>query len=478
MTIVAPIRRVLVANRGEIAVRIVRACRDDGIEAIVAISDADRHSLAARLATDVVHIGPASPTTSYLRLEQVVAGALLTGCDAVHPGYGFLSERAELAEACAAHGLVFVGPSPDTIRRGGDKVEARRVARAAGIPTGAGSDAVSGVGEAHTVAELVGYPILLKAAAGGGGRGMVRVDTPAELTGRFATASSEAQAAFGDGRLYIERYIERARHVEVQLLADRHGNVVHLGDRDCSTQRRFQKLVEEAPARSLSDDLRERIANAAVTLGRQLDYHGAGTVEFLVDLDRGEFSFLEVNTRIQVEHPVTEMVTGVDIVRQQLRIAAGEPLPFRQDEIEISGHAIECRINAESVGDGFLPSPGTITQWIPPTGERVRLDSHAFLGYEVPPYYDSLIAKLIVGGTDRPDAIARSLAALDEFHIGGIDTTRDLQRTVLAHPDFRNDAIHTRWLETTVLPTLLPTLQPTLQPSRTPTSPAKESIHG
>jgi acetyl-CoA carboxylase biotin carboxylase subunit len=452
------LRRVLVANRGEIAVRIVRACRQEDIEAVVAVSEADQDSLAARLATDVVHIGPASPAQSYLRVEQIIAAALLTSCDAVHPGYGFLSERADLAEACLAHGLVFVGPAADTIRRGGDKVEARRAARAASVPTGAGSDAIRGVDAARAIAAEVGYPILLKAAAGGGGRGMVRVDGPDELAARFGTASGEADAAFGDGRIYVERYIENARHVEVQLLGDQYGAIVHLGDRDCSTQRRFQKLVEEAPATVLSNDLRQRLADAAVALGRRLDYRGAGTVEFLVDLDRGEFSFLEVNTRVQVEHPVTEMVTGVDIVRQQLRLAAGEPLSFSQADVAVRGHAIECRINAESVTDGFLPSPGTITRWNPPTGDHVRVDSHAFVGYEISPYYDSLIAKLIVTGVDRAATIDATLHALDEFEIEGVETTRELHRAVLSHDDFRNDAINTRWLETTLLPSVLSTL--------------------
>ena len=458
MTSATRIRRVLVANRGEIAVRIVRACREEGIDAIVAVSEADQDSLAARLATDVVHIGPASPTQSYLRVEQIVAGALLTDCDAVHPGYGFLSERAELAEACIAHGLTFVGPTASTIRRGGDKIEARRVARAAGVPTGAGSDAVRGVDAALTVADDVGYPILLKSVAGGGGRGMVRVDDADELAVRFGTASREAEAAFGDGRMYVERYVENARHVEVQLLGDHHGSVVHLGDRDCSTQRRFQKLVEEAPAAVLSADLRQRVADAAVAIGRRLDYRGAGTVEFLIDLDRGEFSFLEINTRVQVEHPVTEMVTGVDIVREQLRIAAGEPLSFDQDDVAIGGHAIECRINAESVADGFLPSPGTLTRWDPPRADYVRVDSHGFVGYEIPPYYDSLIAKLIVIGADRGEAIDRSLDALADFGIEGVETTRELHRAVLSHRDFRNDTINTRWLETTLLPELSSTL--------------------
>jgi acetyl-CoA carboxylase biotin carboxylase subunit len=446
------IRRVLVANRGEIAVRIVRACRDEGLESIVAVSEADQDSLAARLATDVVHIGPASPTQSYLRVEQIVAGALLTSCDTVHPGYGFLAERPELAEACVAHGLIFVGPSADTIRRGGDKVEARRVAHAAGVPTGAGSGAVSSAAAALAAADRVGYPVLLKAAAGGGGRGMVRVDDPGELAAVFGTAAGEAEAAFGDGRMYVERYVEHARHVEVQLLGDHHGGIVHLGDRDCSTQRRFQKLIEEAPAAALPGELRQRLADSAVALGHQLDYRGAGTVEFLVDLDRHELSFLEINTRVQVEHPVTEVVTGVDIVREQLRLAAGEPLRLAQEDVEIRGHAIECRINAESVTRGFLPSPGTITAWDPPTGDGVRVDSHAFAGYEIPPYYDSLVAKLIVRGVDRAEAIEASLKALDRFEIEGVETTRDLHRAVLSHEDFRDDRITTRWLETTLLP--------------------------
>ncbi len=448
------LRRVLVANRGEIAVRIVRACRDEGLEAVVAVSEADRGSLAARLADAVVHIGPPSPAQSYLRVEQIVAGALLAGCDAVHPGYGFLSERAELADACAAHGLVFVGPSADTIRRGGDKVEARRLAHAAGVPTGAGSEAVAGADVARAVAERIGYPILLKAAAGGGGRGMVLVERPSELAERFGAAAREADAAFGDGRLYVERYVANARHVEVQLLGDHHGNLVHLGDRDCSIQRRYQKLIEEAPAAVLPADVRARIAEAALAVGRQLDYRSAGTVEFLVDLDRGEFAFLEVNTRVQVEHPVTEMVTGIDIVRQQLRIAAGLPLPFTQADVHIDGHAIECRINAELVADGFRPAPGTITAWNPPAGEGVRVDSHAFTGCTIPAYYDSLVAKVVAAGPDRGQAISRMVEVLGRLEIDGIATTRDLHLAVLAHPDFATDVVNTRWLEQTLLPAL------------------------
>lgn len=444
-------RRVLIANRGEIAVRIALACKAEGLESVVAVSDADSESLAAQMANLVVHIGPSRPALSYLRVEQVVAGALLSGCDAVHPGYGFLSERPELAEACADHGLTFVGPSAETIRSGGDKVAARSLARAAGVPVAAGSDIVSTVEEASTAAEQIGYPIVLKAAAGGGGRGMVQVDGPVDLRSRFAAASTEAESAFGDGRLYLERFIERARHVEVQILADGFGTVVHLGDRDCSLQRRYQKVVEEAPAAAVPGELRQRLADAAVTLARELSYVGAGTVEFLVDLGRADFSFLELNTRVQVEHPVTEAVTGVDIVREQLRIAAGKALSFRQEDIAIAGHAIECRINAETPSAGFLPSPGRIEIWSPPTGADVRVDTHVFEGYEVPPFYDSLLAKLIVSGPDRETAIRNMETALDAFRIEGVDTTLDVHRAVVSHPDFRVDHVDTQWFERVLL---------------------------
>ena len=450
------LRRVLVANRGEIAVRIVRACREEGVEAVVAVSDADEDSLAARLADGIVHIGPPSPAQSYLRVGQIVCAALLARCDAVHPGYGFLSEQPALAEACAANGLAFVGPGADVIRRGGDKVAARAAARRAGVPVGAGSDTVGTVDAATEVAASIGFPALLKAAAGGGGRGMVRVDDPVQLAARFAVASSEAASAFGDGRLYVERCVENARHVEVQLLADSHGNIVHLGDRDCSLQRRYQKVLEEAPAAALPAALHHRLADAAVALGRELDYVGAGTVEFLVDLDRDEFSFLEVNTRVQVEHPVTEMVTGIDIVREQLRIAAGSPLSFTQDEVVVRGHSIECRINAESVGAGFVPSPGRISRWSPPDGPGIRLDTHVFAGYDMPPHYDSLLAKLIVGGTDRNDAIRNLRAALAAFEVDGVDTTIELHRRIVDHPDYQADDVNTTWLERVLLAASMP----------------------
>jgi acetyl-CoA carboxylase, biotin carboxylase subunit len=446
------LRRVLVANRGEIAVRIVRACRDEGVEVVVAVSDADQDSLAARMADGIVHIGPPNPTQSYLRVGQIVCAALIARCDAVHPGYGFLSEQPALAEACAVNDLVFVGPGADVIRRGGDKVEARAAARRAGVPVGAGSDTVETAEAAMEIGADIGFPVLLKAAAGGGGRGMVRADDPAELATRFAVASSEALSAFGDGRLYVERFVENARHVEVQLLADTHGNIVHLGDRDCSLQRRFQKVLEEAPA-TLSAALHHRLAEAAVALGRELDYVGAGTVEFLVDLDSDAFVFLEVNTRVQVEHPVTEMVTGVDIVREQLRIAAGLPLSFAQDDVMITGHSIECRINAESVASGFIPSPGRIVRWKIPEGPCIRLDTHVFTGYDVPPHYDSLLAKLIVGGTDRDDAIRKLRAALAAFEVDGVDTTIELHQRIVDHPDFQADNVNTRWLERMLIDT-------------------------
>ncbi len=451
-----PIRRVLVANRGEIAVRIIRACRAEGLEAVVAVSDADVDSLAAQIADGVVAIGAPSPASSYLRVGQIVAGALLAGCDAVHPGYGFLSEQPALAEACAASGLVFVGPSADVIRRGGDKVAARECARSAGVPVGAGSDAAISVEHAAQVAGGVGFPVLLKAAAGGGGRGMVRVADAAELAERYPVASNEALAAFGDGRLYVERFVERARHVEVQLMADAHGQIVHIAHRDCSLQRRYQKVVEEAPASAVPPAMRERIADAAVAIGRELGYVSAGTVEFLVDLDHDEFSFLEVNTRVQVEHPVTEMVTGIDIVREQLRIAAGAPLSFGQGDVAVEGHAIEFRINAESPTLGFLPSPGRLTTWQPPEGPGIRVDTHAFEGYVVPPYYDSLLAKLIVHGVDRARAIERAAAALDQFEVAGVETNIEMHRQILGHRDFIANTVDTRWLERVFLPDFEP----------------------
>jgi acetyl-CoA carboxylase biotin carboxylase subunit len=443
--------KVLVANRGEIAVRIVRACFDEGIRSVVAYSEADRDSLAVRLADEAVCIGPAAAAKSYLSVPAVISAALLTGCNGLHPGYGFLSERPQLAEACTAHGITFVGPPAEAIRRGGDKIEARELAAKLGIKVNGGSGAVDDPAAAVAAAEGE-YPVLLKAAAGGGGRGMALAYSREELLEAFGRASTEAEAAFGDGRVFIERYIGNARHVEVQILADSWGNVLHLGDRDCSYQRRYQKLIEEAPAVAVRPELRAELAEAAVALARGLDYVGAGTVEFLVDQDRGDYAFLEINTRIQVEHPVTEAVTGVDLVRAQLQIASGAPLTLRQEDIRISGHAIECRINAEAPDRGFLPSPGQVSVWRAPQGEGVRVDSHVYEGYRIPPNYDSLLGKLIVHGADRAGAVALLDRALAKFEVAGVDTTLPLHRAIATHPDFRENRVNIRWLESEFLP--------------------------
>jgi acetyl-CoA carboxylase biotin carboxylase subunit len=444
------LKRVLVANRGEIAVRIVRACFDEAIESVVAVSAADRDSLAARSADRAVVIGPASASESYLSVERVVSAALATGCDAIHPGYGFLSERPELADACEEHGLVFVGPPGEVMRRSGDKLSARAVARDLGIPTSTGSPSLDDLEQAVAyAAEGADFPYVLKASAGGGGRGMTVVRDLGELRRGFEVARQEALAAFGDGTVYLERYVERARHVEVQILADRHGHVVHLGERDCSVQRRHQKLIEEAPAAGLDPALVERIRSAAVELAAGVGYIGAGTVEFLVDVERGAFTFLEVNARVQVEHPVSEMVTGIDIVRRQLRIAAGEPLDFTQDDVAVDGHSIECRINAEDPDAGFRPCPGRLTDWVVPSGEGIRVDTFAHVGAVVAPYYDSMIAKLIVHARDRPQALDLMRRALARMHVSGVTTTISVHEAILRHPDFSRAPVTTGWLEST-----------------------------
>ena len=445
------LRRVLVANRGEIAIRIIRACLDEGIESVLVVSEADRRTAAAYLADRVVCIGPGPSSQSYLDIDRVMAAALGTDCDGLHPGYGFLAERPELSQACADHNVTFVGPDADTIRRGGDKVLARALARENGVPVGSGSDALDDARQARGLADSVGYPVLLKAAAGGGGRGMVLVESGDELEAKFASASHEALQAFGDGRLYVERYIRRARHVEVQILGDSFGTVVHLGERDCSMQRRFQKVVEEAPAFALAEHVRTGLHTAALSLAKALSYVGAATVEFIVDADTGDASFLEINTRVQVEHPVTELVTGIDIVREQLRIAGGLPLSFSQDDVTIDGHAIECRVNAENPALDFLPMPGTVTRWIPPQGGGVRVDSHVYGGYTIPPYYDSMIAKVLTHGTDRSQAITRMERALEHFVIEGVVTNRDFLTALISHPDFVEQRHSTRWIEESFL---------------------------
>ena len=439
------IRRLFIANRGEIAVRIVRACRALGIECVVGVSAADRETLAASLADRAVCIGPAPARESYLSVPLVVTAARGTGCDAIHPGYGFLSERPELAEACRANDLVFVGPSPEAMRAAGDKIEARRIAEQVGVPLAAGSREIESAAEAATIAAGVGYPVLLKAAAGGGGRGMRVVRRAEEISALFEQASAEAREAFGDGRLFLERFLESARHVEVQVLGDRHGGVVHLFERDCSLQRRHQKVIEESPAPNLSERTRRDLFEAATAFAKAIDYDSAGTVEFLVDDER--FYFLEMNTRIQVEHPVTECVTGIDLVAAQIRVASGEPLAFAQADVTVRGHAIECRVNVEDPDRDFLPSPGRITEWQPPEGDGIRVDSHGFAGYRVPPHYDSLLGKVIGHGADRDEAIAITSAAIERFTIGGVKTNLAFHRFVLGHPDFAAARVSTRWIE-------------------------------
>ena len=450
------IRRLFVANRGEIAVRIIRACRKLGVEVVVGVSAADRESMAAQLADRAVCIGPAQATESYLNQKAVVMAAMGTGCDALHPGYGFLSERAVFQRLCVDNGIAFVGPSADAIDAVGDKLQARRIAQELGVPTVPGTDHVKAVDEAVAFGRKAGYPFLLKASAGGGGRGMRVVRSPDEVAAAFDSASAEARAAFGDPTLFIERYVERARHIEIQLIADSHGNIVHLGERDCSTQRRHQKIIEEAPSPVISQALRERMAEAAVRLAARVGYVNAGTVEFILDLDTLDFYFLEVNTRIQVEHPVTEMVTGVDLVAEQIRVAGGAPLSITQGGIVLSGHAIECRINAENARQDFMPSPGRLVQWQAPTGEGVRVDSHCFPGYFIPPFYDSMIAKLIVHGRDRAAAVERMSVALKHFRVEGIATTIPFHQAVLAHPDFLKNRVTTRWVEEIFMPGAYP----------------------
>jgi acetyl-CoA carboxylase, biotin carboxylase subunit len=446
------LRRVLIANRGEIAVRIVKACFDEGIESVLALSDADRGSLGAQLADQTVVIGPAAAAESYLDLDRVIAAAKVSGCDALHPGYGFLSERPELAAACEEEDVIFIGPSAAAMRRSGDKATARALAKELEVPINEGSDVIETEAEAREIAGAIGYPVLLKAAAGGGGRGMRMVESEAGMAAAFAQAHGEAEAAFGDGRLFLERYVRAARHVEVQVLGDAAGNVVHLGTRDCTLQRRYQKLVEEAPAQDLPDALRAQIQDAAVRLIAALDYTGAATCEFLVDPERESAGFLEINARLQVEHPVSEIVTGVDVVREMLRIAGGEGLSVSQGEIEIRGHAIEVRINAESPERDFAPTPGTLTTWAVPEGSDVRVDTACFPGWTVPPFYDSLLAKLIGSGPDRAAALARTRQALRHLRVEGVETTAGFALDLLEDPAVVANRVHTRWVEETFLP--------------------------
>jgi acetyl-CoA carboxylase biotin carboxylase subunit len=446
------IRRLLVANRGEIALRIVRAARALGIQSVLAASAADADSMAAREADRTVIIGPAPAKRSYLDAKLIVHAAKASGCDALHPGYGFLSERAELASLCAEHGIAFVGPTAESIERVGGKIAARELARSVGVPLVEGSGKVESTEEALRIAESIGYPVVTKASAGGGGRGMVVVRNAAELGAAFDRASHEAKEAFGDGTLFLEHYVEKARHIEVQAVGDGEGVVLHFGERDCSAQRRYQKMIEEAPAAILPEKVRSELRESAVRLLSAIRYRNAGTIEFLYDVDQQKFHFIEVNARIQVEHPVSETICGVDLIQMQLRIAGGEGLPMKQGDIKPQGHAVEVRIIAEDPDRGFAPSPGRITTWRPPQGEGVRLDTAMFEGALVPPFYDSMIAKLIVSGADRAEAVTRLAAALGTFEIGGIATNLPLLRFIAAHPDFIENRITTRWLEQTVLP--------------------------
>ena len=428
-------RRVLIANRGEIAVRIIRACRELEIETVAVYSAADRDALHVQLATRAVCIGPARAAESYLNQAAILTAAVETGCDAVHPGYGFLSENPDFADLCAKCGLKFIGPSGDVIRQMGSKAAAKALMRRSGVPVVPGSEGAVDLEEARRVADEVGYPVLVKASAGGGGRGMRRVDRPEDLPALFQAAQSEAVACFGNGELYVEKLILHPRHIEFQILADSQGNVIHLGERDCSIQRKNQKLIEESPSRALTPQLREEMGQAAVRAARAAHYERAGTIEFVLDED-GRFYFIEMNTRIQVEHPVTELVTGLDLVREQLRIAAGLPLSLTQEEVSLTGHAIECRVNAEDAAAGFRPCPGTTEFLHFPGGPGVRVDSMLYNGYAVSPYYDSLVAKIIVHAPTRLEAIRRMRRALEEMIIDGYPTTADFCHLILHHPDF------------------------------------------
>ena len=452
------IKRVFVANRGEIAVRVIRACRELGLEVVLGVSEADRDSLGARLADRAICIGPASAAQSYLRHEILVTAAHGTGCQAVHPGYGFLAERAVFQRACTEMNLIFIGPPAEAIEAMGDKLSAIRLAKKAGVPVLPGSEKLHSEDEVRTAAAAIGYPCLLKASAGGGGRGMRIVRSESELAAAFSGARAEAEAAFGDPTVYLEKFIENAKHIEIQVVGDLHGRICHLFERDCSVQRRHQKLIEEAPSPVLPPARRAEMAEAALALARDVRYSSAGTVEFVYDADAERFFFLEMNTRIQVEHPVTEMITGIDLVKEQIRIAAGESLSFCQDDLSIRGHAIECRIHAEDPTRGFLPSPGRLTRWSPPAHSSVRLDTHCYEGYIVPPYYDSMIAKLITWGEGRSKAIALMSEALAGFSIEGVNTTIALHKAALAHRSFREARVTTQWLETDFLPSWQQTL--------------------
>jgi acetyl-CoA carboxylase biotin carboxylase subunit len=440
-------KKILIANRGEIALRIIRACKELGIATVAVYSEADRDSLHVRFADQDVCIGPPRAAESYLAPKRIIAACEVTGADAVHPGYGFLAENADFAEICAASDIHFIGPSAANIRAMGDKALAKKKMIEAGVPVVPGSEGtLEDVAEARAVAAEIGYPLIVKASAGGGGRGMRLVELPAELESAFRTARAEAQAAFGNGEVYLERFVQKPRHVEIQLLADNFGHVVHFGERDCTLQRRHQKLLEESPSPIMTPSLRNEMGDAAASGARHVGYRGAGTVEFLVDVE-GRFYFMEMNTRIQVEHPVSEEQADVDLIKEQIRVAAGEPIGYAQEDIQLEGHTIECRINAEDPDRDFRPAPGTITSFHTPGGHGVRVDTHAYAGYVIPPFYDSMIAKLIVHGRTRDEAIRKMQRSLEEFVIEGVPTTIPFHRRVLANADFAAGHFDTGFVE-------------------------------
>ncbi len=439
--------KVLVANRGEIALRVIRACKELGLETVAVYSEADRECLHVRFADDDVCIGRPPSRESYLNIPRIIAAAEITGADAIHPGYGFLAENAEFAEIVGASNITFIGPTPQQIRQMGDKASARKIAQKLKVPTVPGSPGpVESLEDALKTAEKIGFPVIIKAAAGGGGKGMRVATDPEMFAQAFNLARQEALAAFGSDQVYLEKYLARPRHIEIQIMGDTHGKVMHLCERDCSVQRRHQKLIEEAPSPAVDQTLRQDIGDAAVRLAESIGYVGAGTIEFLLDED-GSFYFMEMNTRIQVEHPVTEMCTNFDLVKEQIRVAAGEPLSFVMNGHRLRGHAIECRVNAEDPARNFQPSPGLITAYHPPGGPGVRVDTHIYAGYTVPPYYDSLLAKVIVHGNHRQEALARMRQALDSFIIEGVTTTIPFLGRVLRHPDFLAGTVDTKFLE-------------------------------
>jgi acetyl-CoA carboxylase, biotin carboxylase subunit len=441
-------KKVLIANRGEIAVRVIRACREMGIATVAIYSEADKEALHVKMADEAYCIGPTASKDSYLNMTNLMSVALLSHVDAIHPGYGFLAENADFADLCASCKITFIGPDSDAINKMGAKAVARETMKQAGVPTVPGTEGlIEDLDEASGVARQIGYPVIVKATAGGGGKGMRVANDEDELRKAIRQAQKEAETAFGNPGVYLEKYLEEPRHVEIQIIADKMGNVAYLGERDCSIQRRHQKLVEEAPSPALDQELREEMGNAAVAAAKSVNYHGAGTVEFLLD-KHGQFYFMEMNTRIQVEHPVTELITSIDLIKEQISVAAGYPLSFQQSDVKINGWALECRINAENPAKNFMPSPGKVEMYLPPGGYGVRVDSAVYPGYQISPFYDSMVAKLIVWGKDRNEAIQRMKRALDEFVVSGVKTTIPFHLKLLEHESFVKGDFNTKFLET------------------------------